>query len=127
MIVQLKLTNLTEKEIIYQGVAKMETIPNGRKFQFGDGIYQYTWQVYDKGMTLHSHSQVDVHLTFKEQAKTKGHIQSEFGRLDVQCLTHIYRPGYNRVELEYDLLMDQSEQHFHFVLEIEQESLHEIH
>ena len=127
MIVSITLINLNENQVIYKGQGEIENISNGRKISFKDDTHTYTWNIYDKGMTLRSLSEVDVHLTFRENAKTKGHIESPYGIMDVSCQTYIYKPQLNRVELQYDLIMDQNIQPFHFILEIEQEILHEIH
>ena len=113
--------------VIYNGPADVELIPNGRKITFKDNTYEYTWNVYEKGMVVRSHSEIDVNLTFKEETKTKGRIDSEFGRMDVHTQTQRYYQDETRVEIKYDLIQEEAIQAFHFILEIEQEILHEIH
>lgn len=127
MIINLVLKDLLTDTLIYQGPAEIEEIPNGHMFTFEDESYQYCWKVYDNGMTLSSKSEMDVFLTFKERSKTKGHIDSEFGRMDVHTRTKKYHRHPKGVELAYDLIQDQNVTPFHFLLEIEQEILHEVH
>ena len=127
MKVQITLKDMNSLNVIYNGPADVELIPNGRKITFKDNTYEYTWNVYEKGMVVRSHSQIDVNLTFKEQTKTKGRIDSEFGRMDVHTQTQRYYQDETRVEIKYDLIQDQESQPFRFILEIEQEILHEIH
>lgn len=127
MIVQVTLKDMNSLNVIYNGPADVELIPNGRKITFKDNTYEYTWNVYEKGMVVRSRSEIDVNLTFKEETKTKGRIDSEFGRMDVHTHTQRYYQDETRVEIKYDLIQGEAIQAFHFILEIEQEILHEIH
>ncbi|MBP3853581.1 MAG: hypothetical protein J6D18_03325, partial [Erysipelotrichaceae bacterium] len=77
------LHDVLNRTIVYSGWARIEPIANGKMIEFEDETYQYCWKIYEKGMTLTSKSEMDVVLTFKDQTKTKGHIDSEFGRMDV--------------------------------------------
>lgn len=112
---------------IYQGDGVVHSISNGIEILFEDDVYSYHWKVYEKGLIITNQSEVLVHLTFKEKKRTKGHIETEFGNIDLEVETLKYQYHSKRVEIRYDLIQNEQRQSFHFVLHISEEDLNGIH
>ncbi len=108
--------------IYFEGRGEVFYKKNGFEVYFKDDRYQYTWKVYPKGCMIHSKSELDVFLTCKENHQTQGHIDSEYGRIDVLCYTKKYEVKENEVEIKYDLIQGQEVQSFHFILYIKEDT-----
>lgn len=124
MSVYIKLLEPMSQTIHFQGKGQILHKENGFELMFSDEKYAYSWKVYPQGCMIHSKSELDVFLTCKENHKTQGHIDSEYGRIDLLCYTKKYEVRENEVEIEYDLIQDGHIQSFHFVLYIEEDASH---
>lgn len=123
IILEDKLNN----QRIYEGDGNIHSISNGIEILFADDVYSYHWKVYEKGLIITNQSEVLVRLTFKENKRTKGHIETEFGEIDLEVETLKYRHHHKSVEIRYDLVQNEQRQSFHFVLYLSEEDLNGIH
>lgn len=128
MSIKVQLIDKQENTIVYQGSAQIDYDNNAiQNILFKSPDHAYCWKVYDKGLVIESISEVSVYLSLRENHNTKGHIDSEFGRIDLQCWTSLYTMNENYIEVIYDLIQDTQKQRFHFVLNIYKEDVHAIH
>ena len=56
----------------------------------------------------------------------KGHIETEFGKIELDCHTSHYDVNENCVEVKYSLIQGNEEQKFHFVLYINKEETYAV-
>lgn len=112
MNLKVTLMDSIQKNMIFDGWASIEKIKNGASIKM-DTI---TWKVYEKGLVIESESDCKVVLMLKEHSKTKGHIETEFGCLDLQCETSLYRINGNCIEIKYRLIQGSESQLFHFTI-----------
>lgn len=122
MITQIHLFDKISNQTIYKGVAKFNALKNdGYQIQFESEEHQFTWNVYKSGLLIYSQSQMLVKLPLRHQRKTKGHIETEFGIIDIECETKFIKTQPDCVEIEYTLLQGNEKQHFHFIMIINKE------
>lgn len=119
---KVQLIEHREGVVHYQGDATMIPIKNGIEIQFVDGAHMYSWKVYEQGVIIRSISDVEVILTCKPQRRTQGHIDTEYGRIDLEIETEIYHNKTNQIELKYDLIQNEQRQTFHFTLSMKEET-----
>ncbi|MGM9947602.1 hypothetical protein [Floccifex sp.] len=112
MNLKVTLMDLIQKELIFDGWALIKKIKNGISIEM-DTI---TWKVYEKGLIIESKSDYKVVLMLKDQSQTKGNIETEFGCLDLQCETSLYRINGNCIEIKYQLIQGNESQLFHFIV-----------
>lgn len=118
MSLQVELKDKKDHQIIYAGKAQYQMTSNGRIYTFGSRDHTFVWKVYEDTLLIDSISQAHVHLVLRKEKKTKGWIETEFGRIDLDCMTIAYRVENERVEVQYELDMDSEKQIFHFQLKI---------
>lgn len=122
-----KLVEHNENTTHFEGKAFRKELKNGGyEMIFSNEKYHFSWKIYKKGLIIQSDSDISVHLTLKERAQTKGHIDTEYGRIPITCQTSIYKIYENHIEVEYDLLQGSQSQNFHFTLTIS-EGEHHVH
>lgn len=80
----------------------------------------------EKGLVIRSESDVLVNLTLRLNSQTKGHIETEFGQIDLDCHTSHYDVDENHIEVKYSLIQGNEEQKFHFVLYINKEDTYAV-
>ena len=124
MSVDIKLVEQLNHVVHFHGKGQLIQKMNGFEVYFKDDTYQYCWKVYENGCMIHSKSEIDVFLTCRENHQTKGHIDSEYGRIDLLCHTLKYELTENKVEVKYDLIQGQDRQAFHFILYIKEDMTH---
>lgn len=127
MKIQIEMVDLINNVIVFQGMAKIDHQKNGTIFLMKDKKLSYTWKCYEKGLVIESISDYKVNLTLKENAVTKGHIETEYGIIYLQCQTSIYKMNEKCIEVKYDLIQGDEKQPFHFILNINKEEKHAIH
>ncbi len=127
MKIQIEMVDLINDVIVFQGSAQMQEEKNGQTIQMHSEELKYTWKCYEKGLVIESISEVRVNLTLKENALTKGHVETEYGIIDLQCKTSVYKIDEKCVEVKYDLIQGDEKQPFHFILNIYKEEGHAIH
>lgn len=125
MTFQVKLVESIENITYFEGVAKRKELKNGGfEFVFMNNEYQFSWKIYKQGLIIRSISDIKVHLTLKEKAQTRGHIDTEFGSIPIQCRTSIYKVCRDHIEVKYELLQEKQSQWFHFTLFIREGEKH---
>lgn len=127
MSIKVRLVDKENDEIIYDGNAHIENEMNKKIITFGTSQHQFCWKIFDDGLVIESVSEVSVLLTLRKNRMTKGHIDSEFGRIDLKCWTSIYTMYENYIKVVYDLIQDNQRQTFNFELYIYKEDVHAIH
>ncbi len=128
MITQIHLFDKISNQTIYKGVAHINDLKNdGYQLQFNKDEHQFTWNIYKGGLLICSQSEMLVKLPLRLERKTKGHIETEFGVIDLECETKKYDTQPDCVEIEYTLLQGNDKQHFHFVMMINKEGTYAIH
>ncbi|MBB5183858.1 DUF1934 domain-containing protein [Catenisphaera adipataccumulans] len=126
MCYEVRLKDMVGQAEIFTGPAVVREIPNGIEIQFEQDGHKHVWKIYEKGLLIRSQAEVDVHLTFRENAVTQGHIDTEYGRMDLQIRTKKYRKNENSIEIQYELIQNEQRQFFHFIL-YKKESTYGIH
>lgn len=115
----IELVDVYNKETIYKGIGNCKELKNGgREISFGNSNHQFSYKVWPKGCVIESKQECSVVLSLRLNAKTIGHIYSEFGQMDVSCQTTMYEVEENKIEVKYALGEDQF---FHFRLYIHDE------
>lgn len=128
MNTQIHLFDKISNQTIYKGVARFKELKNdGYQIQFNKDEYKFTWNVYEGGLLIYSESQMLVKLPLRPERKTKGHIETEFGIIDLECETKFFDTQPDCVEIEYTLLQGDEKQHFHFIMMINKEGTYAIH
>ncbi len=128
MNTQIHLFDKISNQTIYKGVAHFKELKNdGYQIQFNKDEYKFTWNVYEGGLLIYSESQMLVKLPLRPERKTKGHIETEFGIIDLECETRFFNTQSDCVEIEYTLLQGDEKQHFHFIMMINKEGTYAIH
>ena len=124
-----KLVDVLNNEILYQGKGSCQHLKNGGlQFSFGTNDHLYLYKVWEKGCIIESKQECTVVLSLRKGAETSGHIYSPFGQMDVRCQTIDYVVNQHCVEVKYVLLQPQECQVFHFKLNItDEEELYAIH
>lgn len=120
MNIQVKLKDHISHEIVYQGEAVLETNNSrGRHIKFKDEKNAFYWKIYEEALIIESISQVKVYLGLRLNRNTQGHIDTEFGRIDLVCHTLTYHNEKDRIEIKYEISQGNENQLFHFELEIQ--------
>ncbi len=128
MNTQIHLFDKISNQTIYKGVAHFTELKNdGYQLQFNQDEHKFTWNVYEGGLLIYSESQMLVKLALRPERKTKGHIETEFGIIDLECETNFFNTQPDCVEIEYTLLQGNEKQHFHFIMMIHKEGTYAIH
>ncbi len=128
MNTQIHLFDKISNQTIYKGVAYFKELKNeGYQLQFNDEEHKYTWNVYEGGVLIYSESQMLVKLPLRPNRKTKGHIETTFGVIDIECETKYFSIQSDRIEIKYTLLQGDEKQHFHFIMMIYKEGTYAIH
>ena len=127
MIKKIRLIDMENQTILYDGLAHINPLKNnGIEYNFENEDRKYTWKVWEKGMVIRSEADYILELTLRFNCMTKGHVETEFGILDLQCKTSLYKIDKNCIEIQY-MLNNDEEQVFHFILEIDKEEHYVIH
>lgn len=128
MKTKIQLIDKISNQVIYEGKALIESDLSKEKLVFQDEERTYVWKVFEKGLIIETISKANVHLTLWQDHSTQGHIRTDFGQIDLQCRTTLYKIDKNYVEVVYELLQGKDSQNFHFILyKMNEEELHEIH
>ncbi len=128
MKTKIQLIDKISNQVIYEGKALIESDLSKEKLVFQDEERTYVWKVFEKGLIIETISEANVHLTLLQDHSTQGHIRTDFGQIDLQCRTTLYKIDKNYVEVVYELLQGKDSQNFHFILyKMNEEELHEIH
>lgn len=128
MKIQVQLIDLLNNEIVYHGLAQTEDIKNnGLCIYMKNKKMSYIWKCYEKGLAIESISDYKVSLTLRENNVTKGHIETEYGIIYLQCKTSLYKMNEKCIEVKYDLIQGNETQPFHFVLNLNKEEIYAIH
>lgn len=128
MKTKIQLIDKISNQVIYEGKALIESDLSKEKLVFQDEERTYVWKVFEKGLIIETISEANVHLTLRQDHSTQGHICTDFGQIDLQCRTTLYKIDKNYVEVVYELLQGKDSQNFHFILyKMNEEELHEIH
>lgn len=128
MKTKIQLIDKISNQVIFEGDALIESDLSKEKLVFQDEERTYVWKVFEKGLIIETISEAYVHLTLRQDHSTKGHIHTDFGQIDLQCRTTLYKIDKNYVEVVYELLQGKDSQNFHFILyKMNEEELHEIH
>ena len=115
----IELVDVFRNETIYKGIGICKDLKNhGREISFGTEGHNFIYKVWEKGCVIESKQECQVVLVLRDGFQTMGHIYSEFGQMDVKCMTTLYRVEENRIEVKYALGEDQF---FHFKLYIHDE------
>ena len=93
---------------------------------FSNDTHRFEWRIWKKGLVIRSESDVLVNLTLRLNSQTKGHIETEFGQIDLDCHTSHYDVDENHIEVKYSLIQGNEEQKFHFVLYINKEDTYAV-
>ena len=115
MILNVCMTDQIHNEMVFNGQAQIVPINNGYCIHM-NGNTDLKWKIYSKGMIIENDSDYRVVLTLKENSGTKGHIETEFGKIGLKCETSLYRINKNSIEIKYKLIQETDVQLFHFVL-----------
>lgn len=126
---KVKLVDQISKNILFLGNGTFQDMKSkGLHISFQNETHQFHWRIYDQALIIESISDVKVMLTCKEGHQTKGHIETEFGQLDLDIMTTMYKKEESKIEVCYEMNGDQEKQAFHFILYIFPEEVnHEIH
>ena len=128
MKTKIQLIDKISNQVIYEGKALIESDLSKEKLVFQDEERTYVWKVFEKGLIIETISEANVHLTLRQDHSTQGHVRMDFGQIDLQCRTTLYKIDKNYVEVVYELLQGKDSQNFHFILyKMNEEELHEIH
>lgn len=128
MKTKIQLIDKISNQVIYEGKALIESDLSKEKLVFQDEERTYVWKVFEKGLIIETISEANVHLTLRQDHSTQGHVRTDFGQIDLQCRTTLYKIDKNYVEVVYELLQGKDSQNFHFILyKMNKEELHEIH
>ena len=128
MKTKIQLIDKISNQVIYEGKALIESDLSKEKLVFQDEERTYVWKVFEKGLIIETISEANVHLTLRQDHSTQGHVRRDFGQIDLQCRTTLYKIDKNYVEVVYELLQGKDSQNFHFILyKMNEEELHEIH
>lgn len=127
MSIKVQLIDKISNQVIYAGKATIEQENSMKKIMFKSDDHTYIWKIFENGLIIESLSEVHVILTLRENHRTKGHINSQFGQIDLQCETSIYKINKNYIEVVYELIQESDRQEFHFILNIFKEESYAIH
>lgn len=125
---KVELLDILNKETIFDDYATITTIGNnGIQIEMKLENSTFLWKCYEKGIVIESRSDYIVVLTLKDNARTKGHIETEFGDIPLQCETMIYGMNDQYIEIKYNLIQNNEGQLFHFILKLDKEEYYGIH
>lgn len=127
MNIKVQLVDKLNNQVIYYGVASVEYENAKQKITFKDENYKYIWKIFESGLIIESISEVAVFLTLRKGHQTKGHIDSQFGQLDLNCFTSDYKINENCIEVAYQLIQGDEKQEFQFELNIFKEGQNAVH
>lgn len=114
---QVHLFDKISNQTLYKGEAIIDFCANeGLLVSFSNDTHRFEWRIWKKGLVIRSESDVLVNLTLRLNSQTKGHIETEFGQIDLDCHTSHYDVDENHIEVKYSLIQGNEEQKFHFVL-----------
>ena len=117
---QVHLFDKISNQTLYKGEAIIDFCNNdGLLVTFKNDTHQFKWKIWQKGLVIRSESEIIVNLTL-------GHIETEFGIIDVECHTTLYNVNENCVEVKYSLIQGKDKQEFHFVLYINKEDMYAV-
>lgn len=124
---QVHLFDKISNQTLYKGEAIIDFCANeGLLVSFSNDIHRFEWRIWKKGLVIRSESDVLVNLTLRLNSQTKGHIETEFGQIDLDCHTSHYDVDENHIEVKYSLIQGNEEQKFHFVLYINKEDTYAV-
>ena len=124
---QVHLFDKISNQTLYKGEAKIDFSGNeGLLVSFNNDTHRFEWRIWKKGLVIRSESDVIVNLTLRLNSQTKGHIETEFGQIDLDCHTSHYDVDENHIEVKYSLIQGNEEQKFHFVLYINKEDTYAV-
>ena len=119
---KVQLVEHPEGIVHYEGTAIVVPMKNGFEIRFGNDAHTYSWKIYEKGLIIRSISEMEVVLTFRPNRKTKGHISSEYGTMDLNLETVFYKQTEDQIEVKYNLIQNEQKQTFHFTLTMKEET-----
>lgn len=124
---QVHLFDKISNQTLYKGEAKIDFSGNeGLLVSFNNDTHHFEWRIWKKGLVIRSESDIIVNLTLRLNSQTKGHIETEFGKIDLDCHTSYYDVDENCVEVKYSLIQGNEKQEFHFVLYINKEDTYAV-
>lgn len=124
---QVHLFDKISNQTLYKGEASIDFCANdGLLVSFYNETNRFEWKIWKNGLVIRSESQVVVNLTLRLNSHTKGHIDTEFGKIELDCHTSHYDVNENYVEVQYSLIQGKEEQKFHFVLYINKEDIYAL-
>ena len=128
MKTKIRLIDKMSNQTIYEGMAIVEADRSKETMVFQDDQRSYIWKVFEKGLVIETVSEAKVYLTLRQDHSTKGHVQSSFGQINLQCRTSLYKIDKNYIEVVYELLLGEDSQKFHFILyKLNEEEYNAIH
>ena len=108
---QVHLFDKISNQTLYKGEAIIDFCANeGLLVSFSNDTHRFDWRIWKKGLN----------------SQTKGHIETEFGQIDLDCHTSHYDVDENHIEVKYSLIQGNEEQKFHFVLYINKEDTYAV-
>lgn len=124
---QVHLFDKISNQTLYKGAASIDFCANdGLLVSFNNETSQFEWKIWKNGLIIRSESEITVNLTLRLNSSTKGHIETEFGEIELDCHTSHYDVNENCVEVKYSLIQGNEEQKFHFVLYINKEETYAV-
>ncbi len=120
MSCRIRLYDEISKNMIYKGYASSERTDKKVILQFGDEEHSFIWKIYHSALIIESISDIHVFLILKNDACTQGHIDSEFGRIHLQCETSHLEISDRSVNVEYAIINGENKQKFMFTLMIDE-------
>ena len=120
MSCRIRLYDDISKNMIYKGYASSERTDKKVLLQFGDEEHSFIWRIYRSALIIESISEIHVFLTLKNSTLTTGHIDTEFGRIDLQCETSHLEISDHSINVKYAIINGENRQDFMFTLLIDE-------
>lgn len=116
---RVQLLDKSQNVIVFDGNALIsKTKNNGFIVSMKSNQSQMNWKIYPTGLIIESIADYKVVLTLRPNSTTKGHIETEYGIIDLHCKTSLYKINENCIEVQYDLIQGNDIQVFHFKLNL---------
>lgn len=120
MSCRIRLYDQINQNMIYKGYASSQPSQNKVVLTFGDEEHSFIWKIYHSALIIESISDIHVFLILKENVRTAGHIDSEFGRIDIQCETSQLSIKNHSVKVKYAIVNGEDKQDFMFTMMIDE-------
>lgn len=114
---RVQLFDKSQNIVVYDGNAEITRVKNnGFIVSMKSNQSQMNWKVYSTGLIIESIADYKVVLTLRPNATTKGHIETEYGIIDLHCKTSLYKINENCIDVQYNLVQGTDIQSFDFKL-----------